>query len=203
MMPTTITHLICRSLQQHGGSARKGVSTVMMLVFLPCLVVLTILVTDIGSTYVGKTELKHALEAGALAAVRSWSDPKSDPDDAYAAALAYTAANTVRGECPQLNRMVVVKPESSDSPEVTKPAGQVTLGSVIPDKSSRWLFLPDVAPDKPGSYAAAQLEMTQTLRGNFSEIFGLTKSEYEVSGQAFARVNDDGEAELIRATVSK
>lgn len=174
----------------------------MMLVFLPCLIVLAILVADIGSAYVGKTELRHSLEAGALGAVRIWKDPKSDPTAAYAAALAYTAANTVRGECIQLNRMVVVKPASSEGREVIRPAGSVTLGSVVPGASSKWVFLPDVPPGPPGSYAAARLEMTQRLNGNVSEIFGLTKPKYEVSGQAIARVNDSGQPELIRAALS-
>lgn len=174
---------------------RRGVSTMMTLIFLPCLVVLTIMVSEIGSLYVAKTELRHSLESGAIAAVRHLQADKADPKGARAAALAYTAANLVRSECIDLDRKL--KPKTADSPEMLGTAGSITFGSVIASKTGGWDFLPDVLP-AGDSFAAVQLEMKQPIEGNVSEIFGLTSPSYEVRGSVTARLTDAGQPQLIR-----
>lgn len=149
----------------------------MMLIFLPCLIVLTIMVSEIGSLYVAKTELRQALEAGALGGVRTW-DSSAKPDQIIAVAEAFALANTVRGKCVEFGD-----------------AGKITLGVAVPTKSGKWNFLP-AAPPSLGS-PAVQIEVTQKIDGNVSEVFGLTSPNYEVQGKVTARRNESEQPELI------
>lgn len=181
------------------SSFRRGVSTMMTLIFLPCLVVLTIMVSEIGSLYVAKTELRHSLESGALGAVRHLQSDKSDLAAARAAALAYTAANLVRNECIDIDRRIVLEPETEHSPEMLGTAGKITFGSVAASRSGGWIFLPAIPPTK-GSFAAVQLEMKQPITGNVSEIFGLKSPNYEVRGSVTARLTDADQPQLVRTT---
>lgn len=169
----------------------------MTLVFLPCLIVLTVMVSEIGSLYVAKTELRHCLESGALAAVRHLRSEKLDTAGARAAAVSFTSANLVRGECIDLTRKVVLEPASEDSPERIGIAGRVTFGNVVASKTTGWVFVPDLPPDR-GGFPAVQLEMRQPIVGNVSEIFGMDSPNYRVEATVTARLNGDEEPELVR-----
>jgi Flp pilus assembly protein TadG len=81
---------------------RRGVSTLWLLLTLPVFLTLLAFTVNIANLWLARVELENSLEAAALAAVREWGEGSST-DAAKDVAIAYAAANPVRGIVPASN----------------------------------------------------------------------------------------------------
>lgn len=103
---------------------RRGVSTLWLLLTLPVFLTLLAFTVNIANLWLARVELENSLEAAALAAVREWGEGSST-DAAKAAkdvAIAYAAANPVRGIIPASN-FVFGEIEETDGKLTFDPTG--------------------------------------------------------------------------------
>lgn len=84
-------------LRNRYRKARKGVSTLWLLLLLPLIFILLCFVVEIGNLWLARAELENAMEAAALAAVKEWGDAGGGSTSlARDFGVDYAAANTVR-----------------------------------------------------------------------------------------------------------
>lgn len=154
MQYRTATHK--RSFQQ-----RQGIVTFWAIVTIPIFLIMLCTVLEIGNLWLARIQLKNALEAGALAAVKNWGDAKGgDTNISRQVAYQFTAANTINGVSVDLssidanrnynvanlpnqngscNGVLVFGAITSDSPEYVFDAGEspsCVQGQVLFDVSA-------------------------------------------------------------------
>lgn len=155
---------------------RRGVSTLWLLLTLPVFLTLLAFTVNIANLWLARVELENSLEAAALAAVREWGDGRS-PDAAKAVAVAYAAANPVRGIIPASNfNFVFGEIEETDGKLTFDPLGTrvcdpelddfsgdfgVRVQATVPVSSLRALLGNSIGP--------YSVTATVTARYNFDE----------------------------------
>jgi len=151
-------------------------------------------VVEAGNIWLGRVELIHALEAGALAGAKVWGDGADDAATRSAARLAaqeFAQANTVTGSPIAITTNDNLSGLDNDGNNNLACDGDVVLGNL-----SGGVFDSSV-----GNPMAAN-ERAVLVRGSFNVngITSLFNPPYVVTGQAIARADGTGSVRLVEVT---
>jgi putative Flp pilus-assembly TadE/G-like protein len=148
---------------------RRGSATLWMVIWLPCLLVMFLVMVGVANLWLARVELENALEASALAAVKQWGDASGgDTFIPRRIGQAYAAANCVRGNPTVigLNYNAAGGPNQNDLCEptdetVSPPNGNLVFGTIDDSNPNNIIFNAGIAP----SCAAGTVLLDATAQG--------------------------------------
>jgi Flp pilus assembly protein TadG len=162
--------------------SRRGISTLWILLFVPAFATLFCMVVEISNVWLARVELENALEAAALAGVKSWGEGSS-ATAARNDAKSYAAVNTARGVAVPL-----------DDSNITLGGVTGTTGNFTLDAGATPVM--GVGPD-----FGLRVQRVITVNSLCASVFGATVGPYQVTAQVDARFNkSNARPELIRVT---
>jgi Flp pilus assembly protein TadG len=135
-------------------------------------------VSDAGKIWIARIELENALEAAALAGVRTWGEASGGPTAAArAVAIEYASVNTVDGQSLTITSNLNVANPPNENASTT---GNLVFGSATP-VGTNWIFDSGTAPDCGANRSYAIRAQAKAPVTSFSNGFlGLTFGPYEV-----------------------
>lgn len=116
-------------------SSRRGIATIWVLAAMPVLLTLLVMLVDAGNLWVARTELKNALDAGALSGVKTWGEGGSTLQARLDAQDAFNT-NTILGTQYSLSTVVGGCTNGNSPPPAT---AEILLGT-ISDAASGFTF---------------------------------------------------------------
>ncbi|MHC4875253.1 MAG: pilus assembly protein TadG-related protein [Planctomycetota bacterium] len=151
-------------------------------------------VIEAGNIWLGRVELIHALEAGALAGAKVWGDGADDAATRSAARLAaqeFAQANTVTGATITVSTNDNMSGLQNDGNNNLMCDGDVVLGGLTGGVFSASAANPMAANER-----------AVLVRGSFNVtgITSLFNPPYVVTGQAIARADGTGAVRLVEVT---
>lgn len=140
-------------------------------------------VSDAGKIWIARIELENALEAAALAGVRTWGEAAGGPTAAArAVAVEYASVNTVDGQS-----LAIASNLNAGNPpnQNASPTGNLVFGSAT-QSGTNWIFDSGTAPNcgADRSYsirAQAKAPVTSFCNGYLGLPFGTYEVEVETT----------------------
>lgn len=115
-----------RPLKPQSNACRHGIATIWVLVSLPAILTLLVMIVDAGNLWVARTELKNALDAGALSAAKTWGEGGSTLQSRLDAQDAFNT-NTILGTQYSLSTAEGGCANGNSSPSATS---EILLGTI-------------------------------------------------------------------------
>lgn len=188
MNTTTESHTV----QQRGRNCRRaaleskrrgGMVALWVILVTPALMLMLFFVSDIGKLWIARIELENALEAAALAGVRTWGEAGGGPTAAArTVAVEYASVNTVDGQLLVItdNLNVANPPNENDSP-----TGNLVFGSAT-QAGTNWIFDSGTAPSCNIRSYAIRAQATAPVTSFCDGFLGLPFGPYEVEVETTA-----------------
>lgn len=183
------------------STPRNGAATLWIIAVLPLCLLLLVIVVEIGTLWNTRSELLTALDAAALAGVKTWGDSIEagvSPNDATAAArqaaVASFASNTVHGLSWTLdpNESMGGTPHGNLSC-----AGEVILaGAQSGSLAASTSLTPSCGAGSDVDYCVITRK-TLSVPSVCRQMFGFSVGPFQVSGQAVARAGCTGSTFLV------
>lgn len=107
-------------------SSRRGIATIWVLASMPVILTLLVMIVDGGNLWVARTELKNALDAGALSGVKTWGEGGSTLQSRLDAQDAFHT-NTILGTQYSLSTVEGGCTNGNPSPSA---AAEILLGTI-------------------------------------------------------------------------
>jgi len=166
------------------SSRRRGIVALWVILLLPVLMLMLFFVSDAGKMWIARVELENALEAAALAGVRTWGQGGGGPTaTARGVAIEYAAVNLVDGQSLVLasNLNVGNAPNENDTL-----IGNLVFGSAT-QTGTNWTFNPAVAPNCGANRSyAIRAQATAPVTSFCNGFLGLPFGPYEVAAETTA-----------------
>ena len=123
--PSLTLRVTCRALTLR-VTARRGIATIWVLSSMPVLLTLLVMLIDAGNLWVARTELKNALDAGALSGAKTWGEGSSTSQARLDAQDAFTT-NTILGTQYSLSTVEGACNNGNPAPSAT---AEILLGTM-------------------------------------------------------------------------
>ncbi len=167
------------------GSARRGLATIWVLSAMPVVMTLLVMIIDAGNLWVARTELKNALDAGALSGAKTWGEGGSTAQARLDAQDAFTT-NTILGTQYSLSTVPGGCSNGNPSPSAT---AEILLGTITTGGSG-FVFNCDTTPTcaVPGVESfSVRTRKTISVPSAASTFLGFSVNPYQVTSQSYAR----------------
>ena len=177
---------------------RRGVVALWVILLTPVLMLMLFFVADIGKIWIARAELENALEAAALAGVRTWGEAAGGPTAAARnVAVEYASVNTVDGQLLVITDNLNVGAPPNENDSLT---GNLVFGSAT-QAGTNWIFDSGTAPDcGAGRSYAIRAQAAAPVTSFCDGFLGLTFGPYEVQVETTAIYNCANNAPRLVAT---
>jgi Flp pilus assembly protein TadG len=162
---------------------RGGIVALWVILITPALMLMLFFVSDIGKIWIARIELENALEAAALAGVKTWGEAGGGPTaTARAVSVEYASVNTVDG----LSLVITSNLNAANPPnENASTTGNLVFGSAT-QSGPNWIFDPGTAPSCGSRSYAIRAQSTAPVTSFCNGFLGLPFGPYEVEVETTA-----------------
>lgn len=157
---------------------RRAIVALWVILVTPALMLMLFFVSDIGKIWIARIELENALEAAALAGVRTWGEAGGGPTaTARGVAIEYASVNTVDGQSLAItSNLNALNPPNENN----LPTGNLLFGSAT-QSGNNWIFDPGTAPSCGSNRSyAIRAQATAPVTSFCNGFLGLPFGPYEV-----------------------
>lgn len=187
---------------------RRGISALWVIILTPCLVVALCLVIEVANLWIARAELETAVEAAALAGVKSFREDLVTPNDTQDdrnVAVDYFESNDVRRQNVNNDANFMLDPNynGANTNGNNNVNGELVFGAIISASGANpHVFDPNTEPDCTlGNDLPHAVRARKTLRINSvcGNLFGITTTGFDVQAEAYAFYGcGAGSPQLIR-----
>jgi len=167
-------------------SSRRGIATIWVVVAIPVITTLMIVVLDVANVWLAKSELKNAMDSGALSGVKTWGEGSSTLAARQAADRA-ASTNRVLGTSLTLSTV-----EGGCANNNLSSTGEIVLGSYV-DAGTTFAFNCNVVPNCGINVPfAVRTRKTVAVTSLASSLFGFPVGPFQVTAESYARYSCPG-----------